>query len=352
MLEVEDLLELADQKRRREGGSVIARQSGPEALSSILTQSNFLTLLLPVSQASTIQLLRVWSAKGAEFRVSPGEVRVFECPEVSFVPPTNAQGGRETTWERCVGEKGTLDVKVKGSGGGIRVGWIALDDRQGQESGFLEGIGEEDLMSAFGEIKDSDDDLPLVKSNAAPTLGTLAPQSYLASLPLSFTRPGSKTYRLFTVDSPHTHAMTVPSVDKETSFTYTVLPSPSLSFGSSCSSTSPIALLHPDYAPKHYVYPSLNLVADSSPVEGHPFEATLIRRPLLPGGNGGSGWTRDLKMAKRDLAYPVKEEGVYSLSTVRGGRCLGEIREPSECRVEIVPIPEVAMEIVRLQDDW
>lgn len=61
---------------------------------------------------------------------------------------------------------------------------------------------------------------------------------------------------------------------------------------------------------------------------------------------------RDVEIAEKSKAFGVEGEGTYTLVSVQGGRCAGEVREPSECRAEIVPIPEIAMEVRRLQDDW
>lgn len=54
----------------------------------------------------------------------------------------------------------------------------------------------------------------------------------------------------------------------------------------------------------------------------------------------------------RSTSLAIEREGTYTLLGVQGGRCAGEVREPSECRVELVPIPEVVMEVRKLQDDW
>lgn len=64
------------------------------------------------------------------------------------------------------------------------------------------------------------------------------------------------------------------------------------------------------------------------------------------------GWEKDLEMTEKVLRYQIDEEGSYSIGGVWGGKCLGEVKEPSEIKAEMVEIPEVDMEIKRLQDDW
>jgi hypothetical protein len=57
-------------------------------------------------------------------------------------------------------------------------------------------------------------------------------------------------------------------------------------------------------------------------------------------------------MDQKVLRYEIQEEGSYSIGGVWGGRCTGEVKEPSEVKAETVEIPEVDMDIKRLQDDW
>lgn len=71
-------------------------------------------------------------------------MRIWECPEASFVYPSTVSGKRDVD-EKCVGETGILDVVVKGSGGGLKVKWQATDEAgKVVEDGWLEGIGDED----------------------------------------------------------------------------------------------------------------------------------------------------------------------------------------------------------------
>lgn len=81
-------------------------------------------------------------------------MRIWECPEASFIAPFAISGKREVD-EKCVGETGTLDVVVKGSGGGLKVKWQATDEFGNVvEDGWLEGIGDEEAAGVRGDESD------------------------------------------------------------------------------------------------------------------------------------------------------------------------------------------------------
>lgn len=191
--------------------------------------------------------------------------------------------------------------------------------------------------------------LPLIKTDSTPSSAIALPQSHLASLPLSFNKKGRKTYTLTGLSSPHTPLLALPSISGSTSFTYSVYSSPSLSFASTCSSSNPLLLLHPQHAPEKYVRPTINILSSEAPEKGRPLAAKIKFEPVL---GGGSAWTKDVEVVGRSNALAIESEGTYTLLGVQGGRCAGDVREPSECRVKLVPIPEVAMEVRKLQDDW
>ena len=347
--DLEDLQALASQKRKLE-----SIQKKTAALSSIVGQSNLVTLSLPISQPATVRLSRVWAASGAEFRIarSAEGMRIWECPEAEFVPPSvqpgKKAGGPVLPEERCVGETDTLKVRVKGSGGGLKVKWEARNEAGVLlEEGWLEGIGDEDAASPALEAKEeSTEGLPLVRTEGETPLAL--PQSHVAALPISFPAKGSKTYTLTGLSSPHTPLLSLPSIKGATSFTYTVLSSPSISFPTSYTPSNPLRLLHPEHASKDYSRPKLTLLATEA--EKGRFVTAKVKFVRT---DGGEGWEREMEVGGKTTSVEVEDgEGTYRIVGVQGGRCAGEIREPSEVRVERVAIPEVGMEVRRLQDDW
>ncbi|CDZ97902.1 hypothetical protein [Phaffia rhodozyma] len=329
--------------------------------------AKLLTLLLPIDQPATLRLSRVWSQTGTPFRLSRSDsekIQIWACPKVTFLPPltpssvslsahSSSSASLPPSTLRCAGEKGFLDIKISTAGHtGLRLGWISIDSVGNKEDGWLEGIGEEDEVAAL-----------LLEQNPSSSSSTASvPGSYIVPFPVSFPNTGSKTYTLTALSSPHIKPIAIHPIEGATKLTFDILPSPSISFSSACSPSRPLKLLDSRFAPSRYSPPVLQLIAQQGPADGNPFVAKLKYIPLrstlgssASESTSGStaGWKKEIKMNSKETLVQIEtgSEGTYFLESVTGGRCLGEVREPSECRAEIIPVPEVGLDVKRLKDE-
>lgn len=341
---------------------VAARQAltlaGDSSAAAKETASKGVTLLLPVDRPSSVRLSRVFppahgsSAGGHHsFRVplaGNAPVRIYRCPSVSLIPQLPGGGGRieldmhgsgqglvkaaGSAFERCIGEKGTVDLVVRGEGG-VTVGWTSVDGAGNKASGLLDGIGLDDPEAT----------------------GAAADKSYLVPLPLTFDVAGRKTYSLTTLSSPH-----VPQLALEgQSVVYTVLPRPAVSFAPAmgCSADRPLVLLNPALV-AHPKPDHLTVLSEpKTPLAGHPFRSTLSFTPAAANGERAE---LVLELARNlgqtSVRIDERGEGLWRIESVAvdgaDGRCGGDVKEPRECRIVYAPAPKlVRYDIRKVEDD-
>jgi len=340
---------------------VAARQAltaaGDSSAASREAASKGVTLLLLIDRPSTVRLSRVFppthgsSAGHHSFRIplaGNAPVRIHRCPSVSLIPQLpggagrvdlDAHGGGKgfvkatgSAFERCIGEKGTVDLVVRGEGG-VTVGWSSIDGAGNKVSGLLDGIGLDDPAAT----------------------GAAADKSYLVPLPLTFDVAGRKTYTLTTLSSPNVPQLTL----EGQSVAYTVLPRPAVSFAPTmgCSADRPLVLLDPALVahpkPNHLTI----LSEPKTPLAGHPFRSTLSFTPAAPSSERSDVAVELARnLGQTSVRVDERGEGLWRIESVAvdgaDGRCGGDVKEPRECRIVYAPAPKlVRYDVKKVEDD-
>ncbi|WVQ78800.1 hypothetical protein IAT38_000891 [Cryptococcus sp. DSM 104549] len=283
-------------------------------------------LFLKVDKPSVVTLQTVTDKRGDRFHITPHrEAVIIECPSGGdFID--GPEDPRRLEWRskqqipavlRCVGEEDVAKFQVRGVGP-LRVGYELRVNGLVEKTDYIEGI--EDERSPV------DDDLSLVRRDRVAKTSTVA-------LPVSHYRPGTFLYTLTSVhDALHNSYIPSGTVAQEA---YKVIPYASVKFN--C--PAPVQLLK-----DQQVSIPIDVVIDGEP------EQQLHARYRHTSVEG--------KVEEKVIEIPrytkrgqlvVSEPGTYTLVDLEG-HCSNGVMEPAKCEVQMVPLPEVQIDVKPLHE--
>ena len=308
-----------------------------------------------VSKPGIIRLQRVYdSSSQTDARISLSEVIIAPCPYASFVDDVIAKGDNI----RCVGSGEELAVKVFGVPP-LSLKWhreISKGRREHFSVERIEGTHEVFIFSMdicmrtksrsqmHGQPQelriplDMPFDIPgqhsYILDSLADGLGNVRA--------LSQQLPPGKTSHASNTDSSHV------SFSKDNSRFVTVLRRAMMSF-SDCGPGSPATLLIGSET-------QLRATANDADALDAPWDVLVNYRPTsIPSAGNGKAvkpWKKTFttQPGKSLLTIDVNAPGEYTLTSVQGKYCSGEILSPDTCRVVQQPLPTAEIHWKRIHE--
>ncbi|KAF9270637.1 hypothetical protein L218DRAFT_849562 [Marasmius fiardii PR-910] len=289
---------------------------------------------IKLSRPAIVRLERVIDSSNVEARlVVPSESLVVPCPKAEFL--SEKQSSDDI---RCIGQDPDVDLMMDISGvPPLSLRWSrAINGRK--ESFLVEGIeGDSDSHQ-----HDAQEENPqaIIRTRTAPMVA--APEKLRVPLTVSLDAPGAHVYALeevmdavgnLIVLSPDGRAES----ERRTIQTFRVLQRPSVSF-KYCSPGNPTPLLIGSEA-------RLVVTANEADALDAPWSVELKYRPSTDGENEKykkyKPWKKTLttEPGKRDITLTANSPGDYSITSVRGKWCNGDVLAPESCTVVEKPKP-------------
>ncbi|KIY73469.1 hypothetical protein CYLTODRAFT_485323 [Cylindrobasidium torrendii FP15055 ss-10] len=306
--------------------------------SSLQNTQSLMHLRLP--KPGRIRLERVVDASGIEARlVYPWEVLVTHCPRVQFADiPSMPE-------VRCAGQDGDHEFTIELSGvPPLSLRWFKQIN--GRKEDFLvEGIeGDHETKAALPT--GADGQLPLT------TARSLVHQNVKVPLSVSTTTVGSHLYVLEEVSDAvgnvirvGTDLASVPTDAHTTTTTrsFNVLPRSSVSFHR-CGPGKPTAMRIGGEA-------TLVIGANEADKLDLPLNVTLAYAPRA-GESEGKPWVKTLTSGDgyRDITVPVNAPGIYTIESVQGKFCAGDVLSPETCEVVERPMPSAKIDWKKIHE--
>ncbi|KAF8585137.1 hypothetical protein K439DRAFT_1632955 [Ramaria rubella] len=273
---------------------------------------------IKVSRPGVVRLDRALDKTGAEVRIRPTEMIVVHCPKIEFM-----MDGFKEDRTRCAGTTEVLELKVYGVAP-LTLKWHR--EVSGRREHFVvEGI-------------EGDHKVP-GRSNAREL-----------SIPLSMQLDalGRHTYTLDAltdgVGNVHDLSSLSHSTKLRISQSITVLRRSAMSF-KSCGPGRPASLLIGKETP-------LSIIANDADADDGPWNITVKYQPPISDTRKFKPWQQDFRtpLGKRDLTLLARAPGEYSIVSVKGKYCPGDVLSPETCRVIEQPLPTADIEWKRIHE--
>ncbi|KAJ8084484.1 hypothetical protein PM082_003254 [Marasmius tenuissimus] len=288
---------------------------------------------IKLSKPAIVRLERVIDSSGVEARlVIPSEALVVPCPRAEFIREEKQSSDNI----RCIGQDPDVQLMMDISGiPPLSLRWSRAIN--GKKEGFLvegiEGDGEKPVKSETESAQ--------VKLRTRTTRSVAAPEKLRVPLTVSLNTPGAHVYALEEVmDAVGNVIFTSPDGRTEhdkTVQSFRVLQRPSISF-KYCSPGNPTPLL---IGSESRMVVTAN---EADPLDA-PWSVDLRYMPSAEGENEKykkyKPWKKTLttEEGKREIVIPASTPGEYTIASVRGKYCNGDVLAPESCPVIERPKP-------------
>ncbi|KAJ7225386.1 hypothetical protein GGX14DRAFT_489278 [Mycena pura] len=287
---------------------------------------------LELSRFGTVRLEQVVDASGVEARLAyPSEVTVVPCPRAEFIEDTSAA-------VLCAGQHQDLELSIDIRGvPPLSLRWFRVVNERAEHF-VVEGI-DSDLSDSRGKWS-----------------GQGEPQELKVPLTVSLSSAGSYFYALEEVVDAlgNTVRLEIPTLDpsaanSKTTRSLRVLRTPTVSF-KNCSPGSPASLLIGSES-------HLSIYTNDADPFDAPWEVTLSYKPA----DGSEDtlatkrfhpWTKTLATlgSRRELDVRATAPGEYTISSVHGKWCAGDVLSPETCVVVEKPKPTAEIEWKKIHE--
>lgn len=333
---------------------------------------------LHVKQTGRIRLERVMDKSGMDARIARGEVMITECPTTNFVTSAgqaskasslvkrgSGNAASEEVRDQCPGDQTELLVSVRGTAP-LQVTyqrhWTPASAnskaRPESQSFTINHISNPKIVSplAGAEGSSTADMLAVVLDRRrAPSTAPASkdftwavPQEEVVPISLDLAQPGSYSYDLLSVKDACGNAVEVnPPRGKHTGQIKRRFEVHQRAHASiiGCSTGQPLKLLR-NGPSKQISFKAIRLEADAK------WTASVRYEPESDSSDGPeSGWTRNVTFSKEGTAHVEADgPGQYTLETVDGTFCSGEVGSPWSCPVIEVPPPSAEITFEPIED--
>ncbi|EIW87006.1 hypothetical protein CONPUDRAFT_44325 [Coniophora puteana RWD-64-598 SS2] len=293
-----------------------------------------------VTRPGTIRLERVLDSSNTGARLFyPSEVTVAPCPTAQY----QKQPAAASEYVRCAGDT-AKDVELKIDITGVpplSLRWSK--DINGKKEHFLvEGIEDQHVH------KPDDSESELHRANYAPqrlevplspTLHTLGRHLYVLE---SIIDGLGNVVHLDSSESYGHHDDDINT--SKTSRVLSVLRRPKVSFNQ-CRSGIPMSLLIGEKTDLHVS------ISDADKSDG-PWNVAVKYDPSAEAGKKAQSWTKSLQTGHGDkkLTLAAEAPGEYTIQSIKGKYCEGDVLEPEICKVVEKPRPRAEIEWTRIHE--
>ncbi|KAF8634926.1 hypothetical protein AX15_000665 [Amanita polypyramis BW_CC] len=304
-----------------------------------------------ISKPGILRLVRVMDISNTEARlVTPSEVVVVPCPRAKFV-----DDGWKDINVRCAGQEQDAQLKINVFGvPPLSLRWLKIVNSK-REHFLVEGIeGGHELTPALNpqEGKTSRN-----STEVNQVTGSKLPQELKVPLTIPLDTIGTHVYALEEVTDGIGNTIPVKSEELagRTSYPTTtrslmILRRPSMSFRY-CSPENPTSLLVGSEA-------NLLVAANEADNFDAPWEVEMSYHAHAEGEDDPKKrkllkpWKKTFKTqgSLRELTIPVSSPGDYTLLSVKGKYCKGDILAPETCRVAQKPLPSAEIQWKRIHE--
>ncbi|KAJ7631073.1 hypothetical protein FB45DRAFT_979222 [Roridomyces roridus] len=275
-----------------------------------------------LSRFGTVRLEQVLDSSSVEARLPyPSDVTVVPCPHVEFIEDTSPD-------VRCAGQDTDLNLMIDIRGvPPLSLRWYKVVNDKAEHF-IVEGI-----------------DSHLSDSRSA-VAGVRKQEELTVPLSVSLTAPGKYFYALEEVVDALGNTVKLSSVDSsKTTRTLSVLRTPNASF-KNCGPSSPASLLIGAEAQLSISTGSSADLLDS------PWEVSLAYKPFASEKKNHHPWKKTLSTlgSRRDLDVKVSAPGEYTILSVKGQWCQGDVLAPETCVVRERPLPSAEIEWKKIHE--
>ncbi|ESK90932.1 nucleoporin [Moniliophthora roreri MCA 2997] len=298
---------------------------------------------IKLSKPAIVRLERVIDASNVEARlVIPSEALVVPCPKAEFVPQMHSADDIY-----CLGQDPDVELLMDISGvPPLSLRWSrSINGRK--ETFLVEGI--EGSHSEKHPRPYDDDISSTVNVHGKRTRAVAVPEQLRVPLTVSLDSAGAHMYALEEVMDAVGNVVIVPSdarIEKDTKAvqSFRVLQRPAMSF-KFCSPGNPTPLLIGQQA-------QLAVAANEVDLMDAPWSVELKYRPPVDNEKKLKAWKKTISSegSKRELTIAASAPGEYTLTSVRGKYCNGDILAPESCVVVERPMPTAEIEWKKIHE--
>ncbi|KAH7916469.1 hypothetical protein BJ138DRAFT_475130 [Hygrophoropsis aurantiaca] len=288
-------------------------------------------LHIRLAKPGTVRLDRVLDSSNIAARLAqPAEVTVVPCPMAQYLED-NSPPQEEV---RCAGNAADLDLVIEIHGvPPLSLRWSKeVNDKM--EHFLVEGIEDSQNTHHTREIG---------------RRASRVPQKLKVPLSLTLDALGRHVYTLQSVidgmgNIVHLHSADQGAAKSHTTRSLTVLRRPSVSF-KNCGPGNPASLLIGNETP-------LSLSINEADALDGPWDVIVKYKAESDSGKRSKAWSKTLhtQKDKRDLTLKVDSSGEYTIASVKGKWCEGDVMAPETCKVVERPMPTAEIEWKRIHE--